>query len=352
MGLSGPLIYLGAIASYGAFEDQTLEHRLQLQIGQANFWRLGRVLRSRHSLSKQHRLSIWRSCIQSASTYGLTSCGLTAKGAKKLTLTTIRQVRLILGDPVYMTRTSHAKVLEAWDLQHPIAELNQRMLNESHEVNAGDDPYVQYSNSSWRQRVKDSLVVPSEDKLVHIPPHTQGVACPTCGVTYLNRTSMLIHMSKAHKQDPLRPVNQPVTFDKSRDAKDGLHICKHCDKPMCDWSSLRKHILEKRCPVLFNKAHSQHQTAPDDVGAAQPAPSTLTEAEVVPYAERPATVAALRRYGDNAAFHLPDRQVLAQHCALCIQWITNASKMKQHFRLSHAEVFQECMRDACNLLEI
>ena len=46
-------VYLGAIASYGAFEDQTLEHRLQ--IGQANFWRLGRVLRSRRSLSKLHR---------------------------------------------------------------------------------------------------------------------------------------------------------------------------------------------------------------------------------------------------------------------------------------------------------
>ena len=342
--LVGQFVYLGAIASYGAFEDQTLEHRLQ--IGQANFWRLGRVLRSRHSLSKLHRLSIWRSCIQSASTYGLTSRGLTAKGAKKLTLATIRQVRLVLGDPVYMTRTSHAKVLEEWDLQHPITELKLRMLNED---NAEDDPYVQYSNNSWWQRAMDSLIVPSEDNLAQIPPHTQGVARPTCGVMYLNRTSMLIHMSKAHKQDPLRPVNQPAIFDKSRDAKDGLHICKHCDKPMCDWPSLRKHILDKRCPVLFNKAHSQHQTTLDDVGAAQAAPSTLTEVEVVPYAERPATVAALRRYGDNAAFHLPDRQVLAQYCALCNQWITSASKMKQHFRLSHAEVFQEFVRDACNL---
>ena len=67
---------------------------------------------------------------------------------------------------------------------------------------------------------------------------------------------MLIHMSKAHKQDPLRPVNQPISYDKSRDAKDGLHICRHCDKPMCDWSSLRKHILERRCPVLFGKAQT------------------------------------------------------------------------------------------------
>ena len=33
-------VYLGAVASYGPFEDQTLEHRLQT--GRANFWRLHR----------------------------------------------------------------------------------------------------------------------------------------------------------------------------------------------------------------------------------------------------------------------------------------------------------------------
>ena len=83
--------------------------------------------------------------------------------------------------------------------------------------------------------------------------------------------------------------------------------------------------------------------------AALVAPPPQKEVAVIPYAERPATVEALRRYGDNAAFHLPGRQVLAQHCALCNQWITSSSKMKQQFRLSHADIYQEFMRDACNL---
>ena len=116
-------VYLGAIASYGAVEDQTLDHRLQ--IGAANFWRPGRVLRSRHSLSRKHRLSIWRSCIRTASAYGLTACGVTVKGARKLTLETMRPFRLVIGDPVYMTRTSHDKILEDWNIQHPIAELKE-----------------------------------------------------------------------------------------------------------------------------------------------------------------------------------------------------------------------------------
>ena len=44
-------VYLGAVVSYGPFDDQTLEHRLQ--IGRANFWRLHKILRSR--LSQQRK---------------------------------------------------------------------------------------------------------------------------------------------------------------------------------------------------------------------------------------------------------------------------------------------------------
>ena len=208
------------------------------------------MLRSKHSLSKPHRLSIWRSCVHTASTCGLTSRGVTAKGSRRLTLETMKQIRLVIGDPAHMTRTSHAQILEDWNLQHPIEEQKARMLDEN---SAEDDPCAQNSTDPWWKRAMESFIAPSEDTLVQIPSHTVGMACPTCSVMYLDRTSTLIHMSKAHKQDPLRPANQPVTFDKSRDAKNGLHICKHCDKTMCDWSSLRKHILEKRCSVLFSK---------------------------------------------------------------------------------------------------
>ena len=56
----------------------------------------------------------------------------------------------------------------------------------------------------------------------------------------------------------------------------------------------------------------------------------------VPYAQRPHVVSAVRRHGDNAAFHLPDRHVLTHHCALCNQWSTVPGKMKQQYRLSHS----------------
>ena len=149
-------VYLGAIASYGAFEDQTLAHRLQ--IGAANFWRQGRVLRSMHSLTRKHRLSKWLSCVHTASTYGLTACGITVKGARNLTLEIMRQVRLVIGDPVYMMRNSHDKILEDWDIPHPIEELKDRMQKEA---NREDDPCVQGPDDQWWRRVHESLLFPA-----------------------------------------------------------------------------------------------------------------------------------------------------------------------------------------------
>ena len=87
-------VYLGAVFSYGSFEDQTLEHRLQ--IGRANFRRLHKILRSKHSLSRGTRLRIWRACVRTESVYGLTACGLTCKGARKLTQETLKQIRLVV----------------------------------------------------------------------------------------------------------------------------------------------------------------------------------------------------------------------------------------------------------------
>ena len=89
------------------------------------------------------------------------------------------------------------------------------------------------ASARWKQ-VYHSLIEPKDEPLTQIPSTTVGVACPTRGVFYLNRKSMFVHMSKAPKQDPLRPANKAIVFDKSRDAKDGLHICRHCEKSLYD----------------------------------------------------------------------------------------------------------------------
>ena len=63
--------------------------------------------------------------------YGLDASGLTPLGAKRLTAQLIRQIRLIVRDPVYMTATSHNQVLEKWNLLHPIEALKRQLNKET-----------------------------------------------------------------------------------------------------------------------------------------------------------------------------------------------------------------------------
>ena len=102
--------YLGATVSYDHFEDRTLTCRLE--VGTGNFGRLSRILRGRHALTRSHKLRIWQACVYTATVYSLDACGLTPQGAKRLTHQLMRQIRLIVRDPVYMTGKPHQTVLE------------------------------------------------------------------------------------------------------------------------------------------------------------------------------------------------------------------------------------------------
>ena len=236
---------------------------------------------------------------------------------------------------------------------------------------------------------------PLSSQLTELPnPRKPGIPCPECGVYFDTRASLLSHMSKQHKDHAARPVNQPKReFDKHTDALGGLPRCSHCHVKLCDFSSLRKHINEHRCRVLFptqplvetpTQPHPDPHKPPDrptsppthtphphsDPQSTQrepmnhsnvPAPvepppspylgpTTLTTQEDgLPYFRRPHVQALLLKYSENAAFRLQDRRWLRHYCALCSQWIACASKVKQHYRLSHQLDHEQYMLPASRL---
>ena len=245
-------MYLGAVVSYDHYEDRTLAHRLE--VGSNNFGRLTRILRGRHALTRHHKLRIWQACVYTATVYGLDASGLTPLGAKRLTAQLIRQIRLIVRDPVYMTATSHNQVLEKWNLLHPIEALKRQLNKETSDPSPHPDVFKRGPESQAWQRVMDTLnMPPSSSQLTELPnPRKTGIPCPECGVYLDTRASLLSHMSKQHKDHTARPVNQPKReFDKHTDALGGLPRCSHCHVKLCDFSSLRKHINEHRRRVLF-----------------------------------------------------------------------------------------------------
>ena len=369
--LVNSFIYLGAAVSYDHFEDRTLAHRLE--IGKKNFGRVTKILRGRNALTRTHKLRIWQACVYTATVYGLDACGITPIGAKKLTTELLRHIRLIVRDPVYITNRTHQAVLEQWGLLAPIEAIKYQMLQEQDVTQP--DPYKRGPNSKAWHRVWGTLEEATHAHIVLILSRRGvGVPCPECGVYFESRTSMRSQMSRKHKHHAARPVNQVHrAFDKQRDALGGLLTCRHCRTKLCDFSSLGKHINERRCRVLFPVAH--HNPSPSTsagLHAEQPPPEanptkgvlsarasaplhfsgplmTEPDADPMPYFARPAVRAVLARYAESAAFHLQDRRWLRHHCALCSQWVSDPGKMKQHYRLSHAPDHQRFLQPASRL---
>ena len=187
--------YLGAAVSYDQYEDRTLAYRLE--VGSGNFGRLARILRGRHALARGHKLRIWQACVYTSTVHGLDACGLTPQGAKKLTGQLMRQIRLVVRDPVYVTGKFHEQVLEDWGLLFPLAALRRQLNHELPEDSLNPDVFKRGPGSHAWQRVMATLIDPPTSSLVELPHQPDdGVPCPECGIYFANRTSMLCHMSK------------------------------------------------------------------------------------------------------------------------------------------------------------
>ena len=95
--------YLGVIISYQHFERATMKHRLHLS-WQA-FHRLRTFLCTK-KLELGQRLRLWRACVLSIATYGLTSIGLHEASASKLRSHVYKQLRIITGNPAHLTSST------------------------------------------------------------------------------------------------------------------------------------------------------------------------------------------------------------------------------------------------------
>ena len=211
--------YLGAIVSYDHFEDRALAHRLE--VGSGNFGRLTRVLRGRNALARRHKLRVWQACVYTSTVYGLDACGLAPMGAKRLTAQIVRQIRLIVRDPVYMIGNSNHKVLDAWDMTPPVEALRCQLLKETED--SSPDIFQRGPGSAAWHRALNTLVETHSAQIIELPNSGNlGVPCPECGIYFTNRASVLGHMSKKRADHKARLVNQTHrVFDKHEDALGG-----------------------------------------------------------------------------------------------------------------------------------
>ena len=109
--------YLGTTMSYGAYELQTWKQRKRA--GWAAFSRLKCWLQHRQ-ISLAQRLYLWRTCVQTIITYGITATNVTVQVLNEYQTITYQMLRTIFGNHPYRTRATHSQVLDMYNHPHPL----------------------------------------------------------------------------------------------------------------------------------------------------------------------------------------------------------------------------------------
>ena len=318
--IGSKISYLGVTLTATSSADQTMSNRLGK--GWSMFKRIKKFLTPRSNITLSHRLALWRACVWSTSTYGIDSVGINHKGAKKLRVAVLKQLRYILGSPAHIYHQSNQDILLSCSMSDPVQDLENALLKELGKQTNPLDAFSNRPSAEWRaeliEQFANASTVPDKDPEPQLPPKTH--ACKFCGVYFATRASMKAHLTRMH---PDQAPASLVPFSRQADSSQGLPICQHCNHHFPTWSSLAIHITGGHC-------------------ASKPIPSLDNTASTSECPECPALINdntvrdSVRQAGPSAVLTWKATAVhLQKYCGFCGTWLIDISKIKQHFRHSH-----------------
>ena len=173
--------YLGVVMSYGAFERHSMEKRLHA--AKANQAQLAKFLYGRKGLTQTHRISVCRTCVRSAATYGLPAVSLTHKSLKALHAFELKTLRAIARSPRHITHETSQDLYTRTGLQ-PIAEVLQTLLKRR--IKELETPSQTFPGCpqelQWQQAVNAELrdARPLLQYSTLTPFEGQSYPCPEC----------------------------------------------------------------------------------------------------------------------------------------------------------------------------
>ena len=350
--------YLGIVVSYGPFEQQSVDKRLQA--ARANQAQLAKFLFGRKGLTQAHKLSMYRTCIRSAALYGLPALGITAKSLKALHAFEAKALRAIARSPRHLTHESNDELYTRLKFR-PVADtLKDLMSGRIRELeHAGTQFPGKEQELPWQTLLRTELLE-ARAMLKYttlVPCQSQGYPCPECGVYFSEQRIMRIHCAKAHKKSlvPAQFAQAQARNDTDFTAHcvDGMPTCKHCHQRFRKWRGFQDHIL-RHCPALhFRKADcadtvepASQAVVPVSQSAAGDKQPTEAQSHVMPdppLYDKPDTRHALAT--DWVSFAESNGAHLSAYCVFCAQWCSkDKGGLKNHIRRQHPAHWQQ--RDA------
>ena len=342
------IVYLGVVASYTSFEQQTYAHRQQAALACKH--RLGRVLRSRRLRLKQ-RVRLHIACVRSSLLYGLHAVGINPAVARRLVQFDNRSLRALSRSPAFLSHESTSNLRRRLDASDPLQTLRGTLQRRI--AKCTDSVTTDWFRAKLAELEAILLQAPATSP--EVEDICTGVPCPDCGQYFLNVRIMRSHRARSHNVKQPRHQSGVLAADQYvAGGVDGMPTCKTCFKRFTRVEGLKKH-LKKGC--IANKGSSTcfpggTVTVPSDqvpeareelLGHSCRTPLTAPPclAPSMPCAVDATAVALVHQplFREQSAqnWRLPLQDTafcakLSAYCVLCGQW---SARVKQHQRLMH-----------------
>ena len=318
-------VYLGCILSLYDFEAKTIQHRVRL--GQGQYRRLKGILLSNRYLTQTKRARLWRACVWSSVSYGLSCVGMTSALLRALSASVTTITRL----PSHITKVTSREVYAKLSLLSPAdmlvkkcQQLCARLELARRTLPSTDimcNPQLLEYAQLVQQQMRDASG--SQHYLVQVSD-TVGVPCPVCGLYFRDHGNMKSHLTTRH---PTYQQPQPIPIKQIRRedvSVDGMPTCRACGRQFLEWRELLRHVSHRRC----------EGRPPDKPEVAEVIPVSRRHELLTTWCDRgtPQLARDLAQHGL--------RKEMLEHCCVCRQWITSSQFIKSHIHRSHRDIYE------------
>ena len=329
--------YLGVQLSYGQFEAQTVQHRIEQAVTRSNI--LSSVLRTTSKFSAKNRTRIYKCCVWASLRYGLFAAGLNQAGFNRIVATLCMHLRKVLR--IHEHGVSNQQVLQHADLDPMQFFVDSgRVLLErisSDNTRPSEIRDIEKTAAEANLRILQSILVdqPHSSLIETDPAFIQGgCVCQTCGLTFANEAGLAMHVKSKHSEIHLKAG---VEFNRGSHSLYGVPIWRLCRRHLHDWSSMAKHITAGTCPRLKDAlaqglSHDELLLEVIEQERLNPPSMPVAMQEVEDIGEYAEWMdAPIEHMLQDSALH----RRLKSGCAICKQRLVGINRVKTHWQLSH-----------------
>lgn len=295
------------------------------------------------------KLQLWSTCVWPTLTYALFTVGFHASDVHLLQSLVYTQIRVILKDHSYRTRTSHQEVFEHHHLQTPLRmlqRLGQHLQRSAHQrlqlvdstdcIHRLDWTHLDTMLQTIHHETHTGPAIPVD--VADAPIRTKRLwKCEHCMFQTDSATNLKRHCTNIHG------ITQPRQLTLyHQDPQLHLPKCHHCNATFTNWRNLKLHLDQRTCTGRL---------ATDLLPSRRRLASPIMHFQGTEWGTRLTSMIASAQWTQIAED--PEiMQELRQTCALCNKWVGRTQELSMHLNRHHSDLVDHMHQVSQQLLKL